>query len=79
MPDIARQARDPVATPPESSDSSESSGYSAAPSFSPCQRLWARYHSGPEHDKVEILEELIEHGCLERSRRSLAGPEVPVT
>ena len=46
---------------------------------SPCERLWARYHNDPEGDKVEILEELIDHGCLERSRRSTAGPEIPVT
>ena len=46
---------------------------------SPCERLWARYHSGPEGDKVEILEELIDHGCLERSTRSIAGPEIPVS
>jgi len=63
----------PDGTPPEASASSMASA------FSPCQRLWARYHSGPESDKVAILEELIQHGCLERTRRSIAGPEIPVT
>ena len=63
----------PDATPPEPSTSSPAS------SISPCERLWALYHSGPERDKVEILEELIQNGCLERARRSIAGPDVPVT
>ena len=71
---------EPSTSPAEPSTSpAEPSTYSAEPSFSPCQRLWARYHSGPERDKIEILEELIEHGCLERSRKSIAGPEVPVS
>ena len=84
--DIPRQASAPDTTPPEPSASPvESSTFppepstSVEPSFSPCQRLWARYHSGPERDKVELLEELIEHGCLERSRKSIAGPDVPVS
>ena len=47
--------------------------------LSPCERLWARYHSDPEGDKVEILAELIDHGCLERSTRSIDGPEIPVS
>ena len=85
--DISRQVSAPDTTQPEPSSSpaesstspAESSTYSADPSLSPCQRLWARYHSGPERDKVEILEELIEYGCLERSRKSIAGPDVPVS
>ena len=70
---MSGQFINPDATPPQRSTSSSVS------SISPCERLWARYHSGPEGDKVEILEELIEHGCLERTRRSIAGPDVPVT
>ncbi len=34
---------------------------------SPCERLWARYHSDPEGDKVEILAELIGFGILKVS------------
>ena len=71
--DIARQIISPATALPEPTTSPP------RPSFSPCQRLWARYHAGPERDKVEILEELIENGCLERARRSIAGPDVPVT
>ena len=70
---MAGQVINPDATPPEPSTAPPES------SISPCERPWARYHSGPERDKVEILEELIEHGCLERSRKSIAGPDVPVS
>ena len=70
---MAGQVSNPGSTPREPSTTSIGS------SVSPCQRLWARYHNGPERDKVEILEELIQHGCLERARRSIAGPDVPVT
>ena len=70
---MAREAVNPDSTTPERSTSS------LASSISPCERLWARYHGSPEKDKVEILEEMIEHGCLERTRRSIAGPEIPVT
>ncbi len=70
---MAGQVINPDATPPEPATSSPAS------SISPCERLWARYHNGPESDKVEILEELIQHGCLERARRSIAGPDIPVT
>ncbi len=69
--DMAGPVINPDATPPATS--------SPESSISPCERLWARYHSGPERDKVEILEELIENGCLERVRRSIAGPDIPVT
>ncbi len=48
------------------------------PTFSPCERLWARYHKSPEKEKVEILEELIQHGCLERAQRSADSPDVAV-
>ena len=70
---MAGQVINPDATPLEPSTSPPES------SISPCERLWARYHSGPERDKVEILEELIQYGCLERTRRSIARPDVPVT
>ncbi len=70
---MSGQVINPDATPPEPSTSPPES------SISPCERLWARYHSGPERDKVEILEELIQYGCLERTRRSIARPDVPVT
>lgn len=70
---MAGPVTNPDATPSGPSISSPES------LISPCNRLWARYHSGPERDKVEILEELIQHGCLERARRSIAGPDIPVT
>jgi hypothetical protein len=70
---MAGQVINPDNTPADASISSPQS------SISPCNRLWARYHNGPERDKVEILEELIEHGCLERAQKSIAGPDVPVT
>ena len=49
------------------------------PKMSPCERLWARYHCGREEDKVEILEEMMQHGCLERAERSIKEPKVPIT
>ena len=42
---------------------------------SPCERLWARYHESLEEDKVEILEELLQHGCLERAQKTLVDSE----
>lgn len=48
------------------------------PTFSPCERLWARYHESPENEKVEILEELLRHGCLERAQRNEDPPDAAV-
>jgi hypothetical protein len=45
------------------------------PPVSPCERLWARYHESLEKDKVEIREELIQHGCLERAHKIVDGSD----
>lgn len=75
---MTRRVVNSEATPPEPAVSPPELSISL-PTFSPCERLWARYHNGPERQKVEILEELIQHGCLERARKNTDGPEVPVS